>query len=267
MKMIVPIIVLCVGVIVYIRFLERTTLFVPDKVITVTPRDVGVNFEDDFFVTKDQVKIHGWFIKGKLSASKVLLFFHGNAGNISGRVEKVQIFYDMGLSVFIIDYRGYGKSEGSPTEKGMYLDAQGAYDYLIDERNIAVDDIVVYGASLGGVAAIDLANQRKISSLIVDGTFSSARDMAKRIFPFIPSFLINIKLDSIEKIKNIDVPKLMIHSIDDRTVPFSLGKKLFDAALEPKTFLSLSGDHNEVHNVDRAKFIEGIELFLEQSFE
>ncbi|VAW12134.1 hypothetical protein MNBD_BACTEROID05-612 [hydrothermal vent metagenome] len=264
MKMIVLIIIFCVSVIVYVRFLERTTLFVPDKIITTTPRDVGIEFEDVFFVTKDQVKVHGWFVKGKSSSSKVLLFFHGNAGNISGRVEKVQIFYDLGLSVFIIDYRGYGKSDGSPTEKGMYLDAQGAYDYLVDERNIAGEDIIVYGASLGGVAAIDLANQRKISSLIVDGTFSSARDMAKQIFPFIPSFLINIKLDSIEKIKNIEVPKLMIHSMDDQTVPFSLGKKLFDAASEPKIFLSLSGDHNEVHNVDRVKFVEGIESFLKQ---
>lgn len=241
-------------------------MFFPALWILATPKDAGLEFEDIFFTTEDRVRISGWLVKAAKNPDKAatVLFFHGNAGNIGDRVEKIRNFHDMGLNVFIVDYRGFGKSEGRPSERGMYLDAQAAYDYLAGRTDIDKKRIIVYGASMGGVAAIDLAARRPVAGLIADSTITNAADMAKKILPFIPTFLLNVKLDNIAKIPGVTAPKLFIHSPDDEMVPFRLGQKLFDAAAEPKEFLTISGTHNEGYALSERLYVPGVEGFLDK---
>jgi len=249
--------------ILYVRYLERNSVFFPEKEIPMTPQDVGLTFEDVYFKAQDGIQLNGWLIKAS-EATETLIFFHGNAGNISGRLGKIQLFHQIKVNVFIVDYRGYGKSEGVPSEQAMYKDAVAAYDYLAARDDIDSKHISTYGASLGGAAAIDLATKRPLAGIIIDSSFSNAADMAKTVYPFIPSFLLSIKLDSLSKIKDVKVPKLFFHSRGDQTVPFRLGRKLFDAAGEPKTFIEITGDHNDDRVEDAEKFLGGIKEFLGQ---
>jgi fermentation-respiration switch protein FrsA (DUF1100 family) len=246
----------------YLRYLERATLFAPSKEVTATPADIGLSFEDVFVPVKNGQKIHGWFIQS--TGQETLLYFHGNAGNISDRLDKLAIFHQLGLNVLIIDYRGYGKSEGHPTENGIYEDALVSFDYLMTRIDVDQKKIIAYGASLGGAVAVELALHRPVAGLIVDSTFTSAQAMARRIYPFIPSFLVNIRLDSINKISQIKVPKLIIHSSDDTMIPFEMGRTLFDAASEPKLFLETKGNHNGNHLEDTKNYSSGIAAFLQQ---
>lgn len=250
--------------IIYVRFLESVSLFLPSRRIVATPADAGMDFEDIYFSTEDHVRINGWLIKAKQNSEQTttFLYFHGNAGNISDRVEKIAEFHDLGLNVFIIDYRGYGRSQGKPTEVGLYKDATAAYEYLLSRKDIASAKIVAYGASLGGVPAVDLAARRPVAALIADSTFTSAVDMGRTIAPFIPSFLITIKLDSLSKIGKVKAPQLFIHSPEDDTVPFQFGQKLYQAAPGPKEFLQISGSHNDGYATSKDVFFGGVKSFL-----
>ncbi len=261
MKIIPHFIIVAILFVVYVRYLENKSVFYPARPLFSTPQELGLAFEDVYMQTQDHIKIHGWLIQNP-SAKATLIFFHGNAGNIGDRLGKIDLFYKMGLNVLIIDYRGYGKSKGYPTEKGAYKDALAAYDYLQTRKDLSGKGVVGYGASLGGAIAVDLASKRELTCLILDSTFSSAVDMAKHIYPFVPSFLIKTRLDSEKKIKNITVPKLFIHSIDDRTVPIALGKKLYEAAPGSKEFIEIRGDHNDGHIHDENKVRDGISRFL-----
>ncbi len=257
MKILVILVSFCFAFFLYVRYLEKKTIFYPDKNIEMIPTDYHLEYADVHFLSGGN-KLHGWWIP-KDGATHTIIYLHGNAGNISGRLEKVSILNALGVNVFIFDYRGYGLSEGSPSEEGLYEDADAAYDYLIQERKLDPNSIVIYGASLGGAPAVDLASKVDCGALILNSTFTSGVDMGKHIYPFIPSFLVNIKLDSVSKIKNITVPKLFIHSVDDKVVPFVLGEKLFNAAAEPKRFERMVGDHVNAHfyEYDRYKKVLG----------
>lgn len=248
----------------YIRLLEHHTMFAPSRKVAATPADLGLPFEEIYFQTEDGLRLNGWLVRGSVEAG-TLIFLHGNAGNIGDRLGKIDFFHQMGLNVFIFDYRGYGKSEGVPSEKGMYKDAVAAYEYLIKRSDIDAKRLAVYGASLGGAVAVDLASNHPLAVMILDSTFSSAEDMARHIFPFVPAFLIRTKLDSVGKIKKLFMPKLFIHSMEDEIVPFKFGKKLFDAAAEPKEFMEINGDHNDgfIHSHEKMK--KGVEAFLIKS--
>ena len=261
MKILLVLFVLVLSFVAFVRYLERSSAFHPARKITSTPRDIGLKFEDIYFKTRDHVLINGWLIKNPL-AKQTLIYLHGNAGNLSDRLDKIKILYDVGMNVFIIDYRGFGKSHGTPSEHGLYEDALQAYDYLLTRNDIDPGKIGVYGASLGGAVAIDLATKRPLTCLIVDSSFSSAADMGKAMYPFIPSFLIQTKLDSASKIPRISIPKLFIHSPQDDVIPFKLGKKLFDMAGSPKAFLEVSGGHNDSHIVSKERWIAGVTNFL-----
>jgi len=245
----------------YVRYLESITVFHPSHELSATPRQRGLDFENVYLRTKDHCLINGWLMKHPRAAS-TMLYFHGNAGNMADRLDKVLDFYNLGLNVFIIDYRGYGKSQGKPSEHGIYEDAVVAYDYLAVRPDIARDKIWAYGASLGGVAAIDLSTKRHLVCLIIDSSFSSAADMGKTIYPLIPSFFMQTKMDSAKKIKTITIPKLFFHSPEDRFVPIRLGRKLYDAAPPPKKFIETSGGHNDNHAVSQEVWIQGIREFL-----
>lgn len=234
---------LALGVtLIYLRYIERRSLFYPQREIEFSPKEVGIDFEDVFFATRDNIKLNGWFIPAQDSRYTVL-FCHGNAGNISHRFEKINFFRQSGCAVFIFDYRGYGRSQGSPDEKGLYRDAKAAYDYLLS-RGVAAGQIIGYGESLGGAVIIDLASKNKMRALIIESTFSSAKDMIRHIYPFLPYWLFASRLDSAGKIKSINIPKLIIHSLNDEIVPYKLGLKLYEGAAAPKELLQIRGGHN-----------------------
>ncbi|MBF0570756.1 MAG: alpha/beta hydrolase [Candidatus Omnitrophica bacterium] len=232
------------GIFVLVRYLEAIGIFFPSRDMAVNPPVMGLPWEDVYFKSKDNVTVNGWFFKNP-HAKSTLLFAHGNAGNMSDRLFKIKFFYDLGLNIFIFDYRGYGKSEGKPSEAGIYLDAQGAYDYLRSRGDVNMSNIILYGASLGGAVVIDLATQRNAAFLVVESSITNAQDMAKILYPFLPSFFLSLKFNSIDKVRQMSVPKLFIHSLEDQVVPYWVGEKLYLAAGEPKEFLKIHGGHND----------------------
>lgn len=244
-----------------VRYIERHGIYFPMREITANPQSIGLPYEEVYFETSDNKKLNGWFIANDKSKS-TLIFCHGNAGNISHRLEKLSILYNLGLNVLIFDYRGYGKSQGTPSESGLYEDAKAAYDYLIVERRVSGDKMILYGESIGGIVATDLALNRGIAALITEETFTSIKDMSGIAYPFLPYFIFSSRFDALSKIKNVGCPKLIIHSIDDEIVPFRLGEKLFDAAKPPKRFLKLRGGHNTAFLESKEQFKGGIESFL-----
>ena len=208
----------------YIKYLEANSIFFPQRDIEATPSDLGLSFDETHITTSDNIEIHGWFIPRE-QARYTSLFLHGNAGNISHRLDKIALLLKAHVNIFIIDYRGYGRSKGKPSEKGMYIDTEAAYDYLVKERKIAPADIILYGESLGAAAAVDLAAKEEVKALILEGGFSSGRDIGKKIYPFIPRVLLPDILNSADKIPKIKAPKLFIHARDDEVVPFATGQK------------------------------------------
>ena len=216
---------LMAGFLALVRYLESVGVFFPSRVMGVNPSDIGLPWEDIYFKAKDNVTLNGWFFKNP-KARSTLIFAHGNAGNMSDRLYKVKFFYDLGLNVFIFDYRGYGKSEGKPSEAGIYLDAQGAYDHLQSQAHVNMKNIIIYGASIGGTVAIDLAAHRQAALLVVESSFTNAKDMARVHYAFVPSFFLSLKFNSIDKVRALAVPKLFIHSPEDEVVPYWVGQKL-----------------------------------------
>lgn len=251
--------------IIYLKYYEKRGIYFPIKGIDFTPSDIGLRYEDIYFMTKDKIKLNGWFIPA-INSKATLLYCHGNAGNISHRLQILEIFNKLNLNVFIFDYRGYGRSQGRPSETGLYLDAEAAYDYLIERRDVSKDRIIAFGKSIGANVAIDLASKRNVSLIIAYGGFSCAYDMGKRIFPFLPLFkwIVTVKFDAQNKIKDIDIPKLIVHSIDDEIIPFELGKKLFEAAAVPKEFYSMRGGHNEAILAAKEEYSLKINSFLKK---
>ena len=228
--------------------------------------------EDANFVSEDGLNLHGWYCTpGRVKddtfssyrAEVVLLFFHGNGGNITHRYEMIERLMALPVNVFIIDYRGYGKSQGNPSEKGLYLDAQAAWDYLIFQRRIPAEGVILFGESLGGAVAIDLATRVSPTGLIVQSSFTSIPDMAKVSFPFLPRFLVRTKMNSIGKISKVDCSKLFIHSPVDDVVPYEFGRRLFEAASEPKQFYEVPGaSHNDTYLVGGEAYIEVLRRFV-----
>jgi len=250
--------------ILYLKYYEKGGIYFPIKEIDLTPKEIGLEFEDVYFFSSDGTKLNGWYVLAKKSRATVL-FCHGNAGNISHRIEVIDMFFRLGLDVFIFDYRGYGRSQGNPSEKGLYLDAQSAYKYLIDKRNMDEESIVVYGKSLGANVAIELCSKVRPAALISESAFTSAAEMCKKLFPFLPiKWFITIKYDALSKIKKINAPKLIIHSEDDEIIPFQHGRRLFEIAPEPKEFYKMHGGHNDAIFLVREAFVKRIDAFLQK---
>ena len=231
----------------------------------------AVKVEDVWFRAEDGVRLHGWYCTprgggdddGKAPRRMTLLWFHGNAGNITSRRGMIERLAELPAEVFIIDYRGYGRSEGSPSEAGLYADARGAWDYLTIERRIPPSRIVVFGDSLGGAVAIELATRVEPAGLIVQSGFTSIRDMAAEVMPFVPGFLLRTKMDSLSRIAAVRAPKLFIHSPADEMVPYRFGRRLYDAAPAPKQFYEVDGaSHNETDLVGGRAYFDALAEFL-----
>ncbi len=251
---------------VIIMIFEEQMIYFPSKYPDGywNPEAYGVNAEDCFFTTEDGVRLHGWFVGGD-SIPVTLLWFHGNAGNITHRLENIRLLHELGISVFIIDYRGYGKSEGNPDEEGIYRDAVAAYDYLVSRKDVHSDSIVFFGRSLGTAVAIDLALKRKARGLILESAFTNAKDMASEMFPLpVVQYVVRSKFNSLEKIRQIHAPLLTIHGNRDSIVPIELGRRLFEAANDPKSFYEIEGaDHNDTYIVGGKPYFSAISKFLE----
>ena len=236
----------------------------PGRALTASPNDIGLDYEDVSLATRDNEVLHGWYITATNPVG-VVLFFHGNAGNISHRLDSIEIFQELDLDVLIIDYRGYGQSSGKASEQGTYLDAQTAWDYLVNKRGIAPGKIVIFGRSLGGAVASWLAARTKAGAVILESCFTSGPDMADRLYPFLPVRLITrLKYPVKEYVKHVSSPLLIIHSQQDEIIPFDMGQSIFAAAMEPKEILVLSGDHNGGFLLNRNQYLAAIGKFLDR---
>lgn len=254
MKMTIPwpvlssLILIAIGLIVlnYSK-IENYFVFFPEPLLQDEPQSLQIPYEDVYFMTPDGQKLNGWlFIREK--GAPILLLCHGNGGNISYWLDHARMLVDQNLNVFMFDYRGYGKSSGKPSEPGLYQDSLAAYDFLIKEKGLSGNEIIPYGISLGGAAAIEIARQRPVKSLILEGAFTSSKDMAANmpLFAFFSS-LLPAHYYNLAKIKQIQVPKLIIHGEADKIVPFKMGQQLYAAAGEPKFFLPIkNAGHNDV---------------------
>ncbi len=244
-----------------LKYYEHIKIYRAKRELIAFPSDFGIEFEDANFASRDYVLLNGWFVGGMSPVA--VLFFHGNFGNISYEIDTIKELHLLGYNIFIFDYRGFGRSDGIPSEKGLYSDALGAYDYL-KSRGFDSRDIVLFGRSLGGAVAVFLASEIEgFKGVIVDSSFESIRAMsyAKLGFNY-PQALISNRFESVKRIKNIKAPKLIIHSENDGLIPFYHGKKLFDEAPAPKRFLKIHGFHNTYFSESKEIYIAAIKDFL-----
>ena len=244
-----------IGLAIALYFGQSNLVYMPSKDVIETPETLGIKFEDIQIVTKDNVNLDAWFVPAKddnLVGKGVILFCHGNGGNISNRLSYLPIFRDLGLSTLLFDYRGYGKSEGKPTEEGTYADVEAVWQYLTQEKQIPPQKIIIYGESLGGAIASYLAEKttqpdgkNSAGGLVLASTFTSISDRASELYPFLPiRWLSRFSYNSIDRLPNIKIPVLLIHSTDDEIIPFTHGDRNFQVANQPKTLVKIHGDHN-----------------------
>ena len=258
------------GLVLVLYFAQSGMLFLPDlpeREVRATPAAIGLAFESLSLETEDGETLDGWYIPAK-NPRGTLLFFHGNAGNISHRLDSIAIFHRLGLDVLIFDYRGYGRSTGKPSEQGTYRDAEAVWRYLVEQRGIPASEILLFGRSLGGAVATWLATQVEPAGLMVESTFSSVPDMGAELYPWLPvRWLSRLKYNSAALTGEVRAPVLVIHSAQDEIIPYHHGRTLFEAAVEPKEMLEISGGHNDGFLLDRERYQQGIDTFLVQVFQ
>ncbi len=261
--LIAAVLVLVIGFVMTPHRLERLFVYYPFRQLEGDPGSVGLAFQDIHLVTEDGIKLHGWFVPCE-GAQSTLLIFHGNGGNISHRLPWIEMLHPLGVHVFIIDYRGFGRSEGTPFEEGLYRDARAAYNWWVRERQPRGEKLILVGESLGGAVAVHLGAQVPAAGLILQSTFTSARDMAKTMFPLgllLP--LTGLRFDSQKEIAKIACPKLLIHGTRDEIVPFRLGKTLYEIAPPPKSFyLVPEAGHNDLLWVAGSEYSRQLKSFL-----
>ena len=229
-----------------LRFLEWKMIYFPRVEIEATPDVLGLKFEDITFITEDGVKLNGWWIP-HAQARGTLIHCHGNAGNLGHRVELAARLHGLGVNVFLFDYRGYGKSRGWPSERGLACDARAAYEFVRAQYEDAEDPpILLHGQSLGGAVAARLALEKKVRGLILESTFTFVPDMARQLYPGLPLHrLLATRYDTLDHVTHLALPLLIAHSPADELVPFEMGRRLYAAAAQPKQFVALDGGHND----------------------
>lgn len=239
-------------------------IFQPTPGVDLTPQELGLRAEDVFLRTSDGVRIHAFYLPAA-GSTRALLFLHGNAGNASHRLPNAAELAALGASVLLLDYRGYGRSDGSPSEKGVYADARAGLAHLVTARGFEERRIVVFGRSLGGAVAVDLARDRDLAGLVLESTFSSMADVAGSIFGGLPvGALVRGRFDSAAKIDRVRCPLLFFHGDRDTVIPIELGRRLFEAAPEPKAFETLAGaGHNDTVLIGGRPYLERIRRFLD----
>lgn len=219
--------------------------------------------QDVWFKAEDGVKLHGWYVPSD-EAVATLLFFHGNAGNITHRLENVFFLHHLKLNVFIFDYRGFGRSEGDPDEDGIQLDSQAAYDTLMAQPRVSVPSLFIFGRSLGGAFASYTATKNPAAGLILESSFTNAVDMADKMFPILPlGWFISSELNTQGYVSQLKMPKLFIHGTMDNIIPYTMGRELYKGAAEPKEFYSINGaGHNNTYSVGGKEYFNAIKAFI-----
>ena len=223
-------------------------IFFPVKNFTVIPKSIGLSAEDAAIQTEDGLKLHGWYF-GVPNSKSCLLLFHGNADNISIRLPKAKAWIERGVSVLLVDYRGYGKSAGEiKSSADLIKDAQASLNWLKTNKKFKPSEIVLYGESMGSVPAIELAGKEKFKAIILEAPFTSLKDMAKLLYGMAPDFMLkDFQMNNDEKISRLKTPVLILQGTNDEVVPFSMGKDLFKKAPEPKSFYEIkNGGHNDL---------------------
>jgi fermentation-respiration switch protein FrsA (DUF1100 family) len=250
-----------------LEFSEKGIVFFPDPTLIGTPTDYGMEYEEVWFAAADGVKLHGWWVPKK--DAPVFLWFHGNGGNISHRLENIKLLLDeVGVTVFIFDYREYGRSEGRISREGTYLDAAAAYQYVAEGRKVAGSDIVLFGRSLGTALATDLALKVPCRSLILESAYTDSQEMARLYLPFLFDWRPKVPYDNIGKIGQVRVPVMVIHGEDDEIIPLDMGRRVFEAAAEPKEFYLIPGSHhNDTYLVGGKAYFERLRRFIHRGGE
>ena len=237
-------------------------LYGPARDVSSTPAELGLDFEDVVFKSAEGLDLSGWYIPAKNSKLTVL-FCHGNGGNMAHRLDSINIFHNLGLNCFIFDYRGYGDSQGKPSEEGTYTDAMAAYKWLTEEKNVPAEDIIIFGRSLGGSIAAQLASRIEAGALIVESAFTSYVDIGKEYYPYMPvRWFARFGYRTIDYIKEVHCPVMFIYSGNDEIVPYKFGLKLYEAANEPKEFIEIFGSHNDCFLASGEIYIEVWEKWL-----
>lgn len=253
-----------------LRWFEHINIFFPAKQLDVIPASFGMSHEEVDLTARDGVRLHGWFLPapahGPLAARElVLLYCHGNAGNISSRVHKANIYHQLGLNVLLFDYRGYGKSSGQPSEEGTYRDAEAAWRYLTEKKRFSPQAVIMYGESLGCAVALETALRHPPGALLLESPFTSIPDMGREIYPWLPvRWIAKTRYDNLAKIPRLKTPLLLMHSPKDAVVPERMGRTLFAAAPEPKEFFALKGSHDEGYMDSGAAYPRTVLAFLKR---
>ncbi|MFA9459576.1 alpha/beta hydrolase [Thiohalorhabdus sp. Cl-TMA] len=254
------------AVLLVVYFGQSRLLYFPDtpsREVERTPAAIRLDFEPVSLTTGDGVVLDGWFVPAPGAERGVVAFFHGNAGNIGHRVDTLRILNELGLATLIVDYRGYGRSGGRPSEAGTYRDAEAVWHHLVAERDISPERIVLFGRSLGAAVAAELASRHQPGALVLESAFTSVPDLAARIYPFLPvRWLARFRYPTAEAVAQAACPVLVIHSPDDEVIPIEHGRTVFERARSPKRFLEIEGGHNTAFLESERTYMEGWEAFL-----
>lgn len=231
----------------FLRWFENAMIYVPSRTVTAHPGSLGLPWKRLELVASDGVRLSAWLIPSERERDRtpVMLCLHGNAGNLSDRLEKMALFRKAGAEQLWVEWRGYGESAGRPSEEGFYRDAKAARDWLASVRGVPPERLVLYGESLGAGAAVELAVRAPAAGLIVDSGFTSVPDMARIVLPWFPRRLIVTRFDNLAKMPSVKIPILFLHSPQDEIVPYEMAQRNFAAAGGPKSFAHLKGGHND----------------------
>lgn len=253
------------GVMLAAYLAQARLLFQPNfggRSLEATPDQLALEFENVEIETTDGEHLHAWWIPHR-SPRASMLFSHGNAGNISHRLDSLKIFHQLRLNVLIYDYRGYGRSSGKPSEAGVYRDAEAALEWMIREERVEPEEFVVFGRSMGAAVSARLAQKRPPACLILESAFTSVPDRAAEIYWWLPiRWLIHLQMNTRQNVSTIATPTLVIHSRDDEIVPFDHGRQVAQAAGDDAELLEISGGHNTGFMKSRDIYIEGLDRFL-----
>jgi uncharacterized protein len=251
-----------------LRLSESRLLYAPGS-HTLTPAApaLGLAPERVEIPSGEGVTLVAWVIRAPATdtTGRWLLICHGNAGNLSdaGRPEHYAGLRALGLNLLAFDYRGYGESGGTPSEAGLYRDAEAAYGYLRDTLGVPPARIILFGHSLGSAVAVELATRVPAAGLVLDGALMSVIARAQEVYPYVPvSWIARSRFASMEKIGRVEIPKLFLHARRDDVVPIAHGRRLYDAAPSPKTFVALAGGHGDAFEADSAVYFGAIARFL-----
>lgn len=239
-------------------------VFQPSPGVDLDPAALGIEAESLFLEAADGVRVHAFFLPGAdTAAPRALLFLHGNAGNASQRLPNAALLARLGWDVLLLDYRGYGLSEGRPSQRGVVADARAALAHLVEERGLPESRVALFGRSLGGAIAVELAAGRGLAGVVLESTFTSLEDMARRLVG--PLSRLVSGFESVERIAELRAPLLVLHGDRDEIVPFALGRALFEAAPEPKRFAPIDGaGHNDTVSVGGRDYLRQIGDFLDE---